>query len=772
MVRTVLVNSIDPFMLSEKYRSKEPFKSVANAEWFEENKKPPYKFELAFPYVNFIMVFNSNMSMRTTKVYFRLAPFRSMDDYLLIPPINNLGTSQDVCIGNNDVFNIKNYSGASEMIDHYVSTFWNAPFNTDYHTNMQKYAKSPYLCDYFLWQHNTRTNPMFIFNADWQSSGRTLGKLFGQMVTDGLVNERGGGGRSPSRYFDQLYELFKNPSSGNKVKDPETGRMRQTTENAIDSAFISPGLCVHLGDNIILRNGKIAILETIITESGKTFPYSLNFVCEGKILKFQMTTRNIKLLKDAYSRKTTLKEVQYDGKTLRVGDLIKFKSVTTFGDFATVISDIRKNIEGRVEIGIPGYGNYFLDSLNLKGCELLNKDDFMFNEVHIFKAGTYEYSTRPSQKPFNNSRPIRYIELKHDDSGSVVVRFQDINNDDKFNISLGDLKQRIFEVNEKTVKRNIGTTFRFGNCLKRTSKDAFAIDGRVEFTTLKDYSAYTFQKDTVLDFTGKDKLVIPGIDYDTVLSVGEKVLIVDQENPLEMMNIKTVMGFRASDDKRLLVLLEDKNKIASAVDIIHGQRVYPERFRKVTNKIDDLSVGMKIVAKEPYIYMFPKKDVNIIVAFIIDQMREPLVFLSNGLTLWLSDVKSKFTVIPMTSKKWKKMAHSPIINEFKLQPGDVIAQQDPTMPEYVHCNTSRVLTSYACDDYANPGNLYPWTLYSKKYIRGGRNVKLLSVPLPRFSTALNDETLEFTTGFPTPYGIIPCTASGFYYPVINGKIGG
>jgi hypothetical protein len=181
---------------------------------------------------------------------------------------------------------------------------------------------------------------------------------------------------------------------------------------------------------------------------------------------------------------------------------------------------------------------------------------------------------------------------------------------------------------------------------------------------------------------------------------------------------------------------------------------------------------MKIISKEAYIYMFPKKDVNIIVAFIIDQMPEPLVFLSNGLTLWLSDVINKFTVIPMTSKKWSKLAHSPIINEFKLQPGDIVSQQDPAVPEYVHCNVSRVLTSYACDDYANPGNLYPWTLYSKKYIRGGRNVKLLSVPTPRFSTALNDGTLDFTTGFPTPYGIIPCTTSGFYYPVINGKIGG
>jgi hypothetical protein len=125
MVRTVLVNHIDPFMLGEKYRAKEPFKNIANDEWFEANKKPPFKFDLAFPFVLFVMVYNKNMQMRTTRVYFRIAPLRDLNDYLLVPPINNLGSNQDVCIGNNDVFNIKNFSGVSDMIDNYIGTFWN-----------------------------------------------------------------------------------------------------------------------------------------------------------------------------------------------------------------------------------------------------------------------------------------------------------------------------------------------------------------------------------------------------------------------------------------------------------------------------------------------------------------------------------------------------------------------------------------------------------------------------------------------------------------------
>jgi hypothetical protein len=93
---------------------------------------------------------------------------------------------------------------------------------------------------------------------------------------------------------------------------------------------------------------------------------------------------------------------------------------------------------------------------------------------------------------------------------------------------------------------------------------------------------------------------------------------------------------------------------------------------------------MKIKANKIKIQNFPKKDVNMIIGFIIDNNIEPLVLCSNGCTLFYSDVINNFEIIDKKSKKWNKLKINPIdMNKIKLQPGDIIKYHKNSLNRYL-----------------------------------------------------------------------------------------
>jgi hypothetical protein len=171
----------------------------------------------------------------------------------------------------------------------------------------------------------------------------------------------------------------------------------------------------------------------------------------------------------------------------------------------------------------------------------------------------------------------------------------------------------------------------------------------------------------------EDKFHIDGLDFDIDFEIGDKVVVANWEDPLSVLSVKTIRGFKQESDN-FDFILEDKNgKLSTQRFIDSGHNIYSGKIRKVTNKWEDLLVGTKIVANEAGITNFPKKDVNIIVAFVIDTGGEPLVLCSNGCTLWYSDVIENFKLIPMKSKSWEKLQHVPLdLSKIKFQAGDVV----------------------------------------------------------------------------------------------------
>ncbi|GAG50970.1 unnamed protein product, partial [marine sediment metagenome] len=182
--------------------------------------------------------------------------------------------------------------------------------------------------------------------------------------------------------------------------------------------------------------------------------------------------------------------------------------------------------------------------------------------------------------------------------------------------------------------------------------------------------------------------------------------------------------------------------------------------RKITNIFGDLAAGMKIVAAEPGISMFPKKDINIIVGFLYDTGGpEPLVLCSNACTLWYSDVVEKFKVIPMSDEDWKEMQHAPINpSKMRFQAGDIINGKRnyharlgymayrPRNSRTIRAQQTRYFQQFE-ESYA----------FDRAFTR---DLIFDSFPNPRL-TGRQEEALGFVNAFPNFHGMY--TVTGKYY---------
>jgi hypothetical protein len=235
----------------------------------------------------------------------------------------------------------------------------------------------------------------------------------------------------------------------------------------------------------------------------------------------------------------------------------------------------------------------------------------------------------------------------------------------------------------------------------------------------------------------QDKLVI------NVGGVGVEVFAI-----LDVLNVKTIYGFKVEEDQeKISFILADKNDNLSEVLYVENRRsgaIYTGRVRKVTNKFEKLSVGTKIIAKEAGVYAFPKKDVNIVVAIIIDGPFEPLVLCSNGCTLWYSDVMTKFTKVSMKAKRWAKLNHVPLdLSKIKFQAGDIITGQVNYTSPYgfiLSGEARRVLKAFPLETYTR----YPDSYSFDKYFQA--DAVFDCIPAPRINPRVQAE-IGYKRGF-------------------------
>jgi len=184
----------------------------------------------------------------------------------------------------------------------------------------------------------------------------------------------------------------------------------------------------------------------------------------------------------------------------------------------------------------------------------------------------------------------------------------------------------------------------------------------------------------IKDLLKDDTFFVEGADFNTLFTIGDKVIVSNWKTPLEILNVKTLMGFKYDESTaNISFILMDKNEKLVEEMYVHGETgtIYTGRIRKVTNKFEKLTAGTKITAKVGGNANFPMKDVNIVIAILIDGPHEPLVLCSNGCTLWYSTIMKDFKRTTMRSKTWKTLKHVPLdLSKIKFQAGDIVSSKN------------------------------------------------------------------------------------------------
>lgn len=677
-IRSIRV-AIDLSRDMEALKNKGQWKEFGYENFFEKNTSP-YTFMLAMPYVIHLLLIKDNTFNRG-RVFFRPKPLLGLDDIVYRPPLLNISSNMAVCYG--DEINYGPRTSIVREVEHIIRVFWSATFNTDYIDNYHMYSDIPGLCDYFTWQYYSSENPMFIYNADWIPYFKTLSEI---------IDEIEYGSRLSSELFGYktLRDLFSSRFLSDKiVKVGKRKTSRQLVYDFCNGYIVGDNLPIYLGDSLTYSKGRIAYIDCFIGISGYSEPKFIRLKLDDKLITMKLTNKAKNFIYQKVKDLRYLSSIELPDKTiLNAGDIISVPS-SNFGTMVyKKIHYIRKAMDDKIEMRI-GSEYWFYDAFDWSNIKKVDMSEPEIDGVKVNTEDVYKYHTHAHNPPAPLGRfiNVKFIEVTTGRNGNLVASFKDIapqSGTGVYNINLTNIAGRSRKLLSPDETRTLPEIFFIGRSLLYVIN----VEGEIIKAEIhKQYGVIINPSDKLRFKHFPEKLVKTLISSDgnhfhaesnnlvVDFSIGDKVVVADWKNPLEILSIKTITGFATNLEKRTIdFVLQDKHEKISTIEYVNGYYSFIKvgKIRKVTNELNGITIGTKIIAKESGISCFPKKDVNIIVAFIVDTNGEPLVLCSNGCTLWFSDLE-KFELIKMKSKRWKKLIHSPLDpSKIKFQAGDIL----------------------------------------------------------------------------------------------------
>lgn len=672
-VRSIRV-SMDMDKDATKLKGKGKWEEFGYKNFFTENSKP-YTFMLAMPYVIHVFLFASNNQLSRGKVYFRPRSLLGMGDLMYVPPLLNVSGDMGVCYGETALAGSpRNLTKATEIV---IKSFWSSTFNTDYTENYSKYSGVPGVCEYFTWQYYSHVDPMFIYNVDWIPSFKKLGDIIATMQSRSKLADQ-------TLKFKTLYDIFQKPTdSGKSFTPPRTRLEKPLLYDICDGWVAEKELVVNVGDPLNYSKGRIAYVDSFIGIQGALQPFFIQLEIDGKLTVMKINKRVTKFIADK------IKELRYEaqletpnGMIIKANDILNIE--TRYGDTFKKVHYIRKAIDGKIEIRL-GSDFCFADSFDWSKVKKVDLEKPEINGQVIDFGTTYKYLTGLyyNQTPISKVVDVNFDEITTGARGHLVAKFVHTESSKTYSIDLSSKKydmKRLYpvdEVEELPYVFFVGRTLSSVRLQSSPSRAYKHKDLGVIFQTSNSRGAPSYT-DTIKEFISDNGKHFHAESFNLELDfhIGDKVIVADWRNPLEICRIKTIQGFTLNDNSQTIdfVLTDKHDKITSHryVDV-NSSFINIGKIRKVTNKIDRVTSGTKIIAKEAGITCFPKKNVNIIVAFVIDTGGEPLVLCSNGCTLWYTDMMEKFNRVTIKSKKYATLPHAPLDpSKIKLQAGDIV----------------------------------------------------------------------------------------------------
>lgn len=749
---------------AEALKAKNQWKEFGYEKFFTENKKP-YTFMLAVPYVIHILKFNGTRFNRG-RVFFRPKPLLGMQDVLYRPPLLNVNNSMAVCYGES----VSRGPGTSitAEADHVVRVFWSATFNPDYIDNYYAYSNVGGVCDYFTWQYYSQTDPMFIYNVDWIPTKSNISQYIEKMHRQS---------REPNALgFKTLSQVFEKPQATTKlVPVGKRGSVRPLIFDICNGWIPEPRLSVYIGDPINYSKDRIAFIDSFAGISGRSEPLYVRIKVEDdngdKLVMIKINEKTKQFLADK------IKEIRHeayielpDKSKLKPGDIITMKN--KFGnEIYKKVHYIRRTADESLELRV-GSEYWFADMVDWEKVVKLDVSNPQIDGISIQEKEVYYYyiSGYYTPAPLGSIVDVKFDSLTIGDNNNLTALFYETSrNNQSHRISLSDIASRIKRIYTKSECEELPISFCVGRVIMSYTDESNIYSTVLRTPTFGILTSRYHRRvsrppfdNLCRDFLSKDEqhFHAKSNNMDINFSVEDKVVVADWQDPLSVLSIKTIKAFvKNTDEAKISMMLEDKNGKPSTVTYVDGydSTIMVGKVRRVTNELNGITIGTKIVAKETGIACFPKKDVNIIVAFIIDTGGEPLALCSNGCTLWFSDLIEKFELTKMKSRKWKTMTHAPLDpTKIKLQAGDIVNSTGYNRTNHgylvVKNNNSGGIKFARLDCY------HDYDEYGEGTPSFVKSLILDCIPNPRM-TVPSQRRKGFVRGFPTFHGGISQTVA-------------
>lgn len=676
LIRTVRINSSVALNLAQ-LKKENKLQEYGAEEYLD--KPRPHQFTLAFPYVIFIMLFTKDFNYMKSNIFIRTQQMSGLSDVLFKMPMLNINSEQDVCYGPGVSVSNNSLFGA---VQNTINTWWGAEFNHDYEANVSKYRNVPIVNDYLEWQYQSRINPLFVFNTDWIPYRNNIFHSIERIKEIAYVSSK-----KSITYVDMI-NLFTHPQRGIERVKP-TSRSRRLVNLYYDisqTAYLAENIYLNVGDTVKMRDGKHAFVYSFVGfNNGGEIKY-VQLERDGKLflMKFDRPFANFilqQINEERYAQTTTLK----NGVVIKPGDIIVIK--TKDGESYRKIDYIRRSrdLDGKETFEIRCGPSYYC--AHLLDAKLFDMKEPLINGIKLNKNKEYISilkHTDASQGGLLSAFISKYENLDISSDGrTIIAKFKPTN----VGVSGEYVKYRLDQSSplpqfiETEQARPMPGIFRCGRnpfILTYDSKPAknavWAYNGRVLYESY--YSFNNLTKSKLQELIKDDTFFIAGADFDTTFTVGDQVVVANWSKPIEVLNVKTIHGFKHNTETGEIFFVLQSNDGTISEELYVSTPRYLIRtgyIRKVVSKFNKLSVGTKIIAKKSGITNFPKKDANIVVAIIVDGPNEPLVLCSNGCTLWYSTIMKDFQKITMKAKRWEKVKHVPLdLSKIKFQAGDII----------------------------------------------------------------------------------------------------
>ena len=665
----------------KKLESKGLLEQYGYDQYFDEDN-PNKSFTLAVPFCIFILYIDNSYKLRCGQIYFRVSRITGLGDYLMKAPFTNISENQYICFGETAY---RRSDSLMRAVDHSISIFWSAQFNTDYTYNYSDYQNTAGVNSFMEWHALSKIDPMFIYKVDWIKVPMNIADAVDEMKRQQkLQSDR-------NFNYSNLASLFSSPlDSGKDVRVTKYSRRSiRLFYDIAEGIYLDDKFFTHVGDELKIKHGKqTCFLNSIIGDPSSGDVRHIRLEREdGRLIVYKYTHAFKQYLLNE------IKRLRYEttgflknGVEIKENDIIIIDNPDGSISYKQ-LSYIRKTPEGLHE-GKIGDSFYILENTTgtLFDTEnpLMNGISLKKDEVYILKH--YKRGAHPGVPLFRGSF-VKFDKVSVTKYGYLSMQFENVDSNSgsrtyevKLDNGSSSSNNKLFRLcdckpipNIFRVGRqlfvNLGKPSRLPNEITYGTPDGIVYEsmyGGLQHPLVNDIKKYVFKD---------DKVVFPGFDFDIEFSIGDKVVVSDWENPMNMLSVKTIQGFDNSDGNVTFKLLDKAGNIIEKkyYDVKKGI-LYVGQIRKITNVFEKLTAGTKIQARVAGITHFPKKDVNIIIGFITDTGGpEPLVLCSNCCTLWYSDVVEKFKKISMKSKKWKDLPHASIdISKIKYQPGDII----------------------------------------------------------------------------------------------------